>query len=87
MSNMGGHFLVFLIRTLKITFFVSVYISKTLLFIFITIYTHVRFSAQPSKFHYVIGGQLPIEIQSARILAISMSANTEVMMSKQINLK
>jgi hypothetical protein len=23
MSNMGGHFLVFLIRTLKITFFVS----------------------------------------------------------------
>ena len=50
------------------------YISKTLLFILITIYTHVSFSAQPSKFHYVIGGQLQNEIQSAHILETSMSA-------------
>ena len=50
------------------------YISKTLLFILITIYTHVSFSAQPSKFHYVIGGQLHNEIQSAHILETSMSA-------------
>ena len=49
-------------------------ISKTLLFILITIYTHVSFSAQPSKFHYVIGGQLHNEIQSAHILETSMSA-------------
>jgi hypothetical protein len=51
-----------------------IYISKTLLFILITIYTHVSFSAQPSKFHYVIGGQLHNEIQSAHILETSMSA-------------
>ena len=41
------------------------------------IYIHVSFSAQPSKFHYVIGGQLHNEIQSAHILETSMSANTE----------
>ena len=44
------------------------------IFILITIYTHVSFSAQPSKFHYVIGGQLHNEIQSAHILETSMSA-------------
>ena len=38
------------------------------------IYIHVSFSAQPSKFHYVIGGQLHNEIQSAHILETSMSA-------------
>jgi len=46
------------------------------------IYIHVSFSAQPSKFHYVIGGQLHNEIQSAHIPEIlrsqwAMSANTE----------
>ena len=49
-----------------------IYISKTLLFILITIYTHVSFSAQPSKFHCVIGGQLHNEIQSAYILETSI---------------
>ena len=54
--------------------YILIYISKTLLFILITIYTHVSFSAQPSKFHYVIGGHLHNEIQSAHILETSMSA-------------
>ena len=65
-------------------------ISKTLLFIILPrkylctyhyslsnilyIYVHVSVSAQPSKFHYVIGSQLHNEIQSAHILETSMSA-------------
>ena len=48
--------------------------QKHFLFILITIYTHVGFSAQPLNFHYVIGGQLHNEIQSAHILETSMSA-------------